>query len=420
MHPFFSFGSVHLPAYTVMVVLGIAVGGTLLYARVQKGARKQALIVALFAGLSAILGAKALYLMTMPAGIALRDALLYGFVFYGGLIGGIAGALVCSRFITKTPLQPLMDAAAPAIAIGHGIGRIGCFFAGCCYGRPVPPPLGVVMPYAVGVEAGITLLPVQLIEAALNIALGTALLIFSKRKRDEGKTIGLYLMGYAVIRFALEFLRYDAVRGFMGGLSTGQWISMAMLIAGLCAYASVSTVEITLRNTHLEIHNHLFGGLVRIPITAGLYSDGTGRHFFQITALGKPIKPDMSQRLPANIKPELIKLLSLLRIKRLHVQARIGVKDDAALTAKLCGVVQMLAGTALGLAHWREGSIDQKCEVMPDFEHDIFKLYFDCIMLFKTGNVMRVGCKVLLKIVKGAYQKWRTRSKPSCVPPWKT
>lgn len=159
-----------------------------------------------------------------------------GIVFYGGLIGGVLGGLLgCA--IAKASFVDFLYAILPTVPLGHAVGRIGCFCAGCCYGCETTLPIGVVYTNPIGgAPTGVPLLPVQLIEALLNLILFAALMLYEKKY--YGKHPRLYLaciygIGYAIIRFVLEFMRYDSIRGFAMGLSTSQWISILILVVCL-------------------------------------------------------------------------------------------------------------------------------------------------------------------------------------------
>lgn len=146
-----------------------------------------------------------------------------GFVFYGGLIGGLLGAALSSN-IAKAKLSTYYTAVVPCIPLGHAFGRIGCFFAGCCYGRATDGPLGICF-HAAGIHEKV--IPVQLIEAFLNLVLFSFLLFWIHKERDHFvPVLPLYLMSYSIIRFALEFLRGDEIRGFFLFFTTSQWISL--------------------------------------------------------------------------------------------------------------------------------------------------------------------------------------------------
>lgn len=145
------------------------------------------------------------------------DLLSSGFVFYGGLVGGILGACLGAK-IAGTSLMQYERAIVPFLPLGYGIGRIGCFFAGCCYGFQYHGK-----PF-----------PVQLLDAAVSATACAYLALISKKKRYSYLLLTTYLSIYAVQRFLLEFLRGDAIRGSYGALSTSQWISLVLLVLCGC------------------------------------------------------------------------------------------------------------------------------------------------------------------------------------------
>ena len=150
-----------------------------------------------------------------------------GFVFYGGLIGGLAGlALYCVQF--KKPLWDYLDLYATVLPLGHAIGRVGCFFAGCCYGIAYDGPMSHVYQVETGfAPVGVPLFPVQLTEAACLLVI-FLILFFVYFHTDSSKhyTVFVYAGSYCLVRFALEFLRGDAERGALWIFSTSQWISL--------------------------------------------------------------------------------------------------------------------------------------------------------------------------------------------------
>jgi phosphatidylglycerol:prolipoprotein diacylglycerol transferase len=187
--------------------------------------------------IAALLGAKLLMLVTDyrtfrvdPA--SLLTLLRSGGVFYGGLITAV---LVALWYIRRTglPLWTTCDVFAPGIALGHVVGRFGCFFAGCCYGRPTTMPWGVTFtdPYAaanVGTPLGIPLHPTQLYEAGAEFLILLVLLVSEHRGRPyPGRTFWLYMLLYAASRFVIEFYRGDE-RGSVGIFSTSQFISLLL------------------------------------------------------------------------------------------------------------------------------------------------------------------------------------------------
>lgn len=185
---------------------------------------------------AALIGGKLLMLVTDPSAEALSfDFLRSGGVFYGGFIA----ALVVSVFLMrryKLPWRLTADAFAPGIALGHAIGRLGCFSAGCCYGKPTDSWLGVHFTERAheltGVPIDTALVPTQLIEAIANFFIFGILLWLHKRRRFNGQIIYAYLMVYSVMRFTIEFWRDDE-RGWVLGISTSQFISIILFALGL-------------------------------------------------------------------------------------------------------------------------------------------------------------------------------------------
>jgi phosphatidylglycerol:prolipoprotein diacylglycerol transferase len=155
-----------------------------------------------------------------------------GQVFYGGLLGGLAAGAVCGRILFRGRLPDALDCIAPFVPLFHVFGRLGCFAAGCCFG--VESRAGIVFTRALVPEAnGTPRVPVQLIEAAFNLALFA--LLAARRPRPRGRLIYRYLLLYPAGRFILEFFRGDEYRGFWGPFSTSQWISLAL--AGFAVFA---------------------------------------------------------------------------------------------------------------------------------------------------------------------------------------
>jgi phosphatidylglycerol:prolipoprotein diacylglycerol transferase len=162
-------------------------------------------------------------------------------VFYGGLIGAMLVGWLYMRS-RKLPLWPTMDVFAPAIALGHGIGRLGCFAAGCCWGVETHLPWAVTFhnPEAArfGTPLDLPLHPTQLYEAAGEFLIFVFLLWRWRRPHGEGQIIGLYLVLYGVLRFAVEFVRFQQeTRPWGGPLSDDQWISIGLFVIGAVLFA---------------------------------------------------------------------------------------------------------------------------------------------------------------------------------------
>jgi phosphatidylglycerol:prolipoprotein diacylglycerol transferase len=162
------------------------------------------------------------------------DFLRSGGVFYGGFIAAVVASVILMRR-WHLPWRKTADAFAPGVALGHAIGRLGCFSAGCCWGKPTTSWIGVRFTEKAseltGVPIDTALVPTQLIEAAANLLIFVFLLWLTKRRKFEGQIIYTYLMIYAVARFTIEFWRDDP-RGTVFGLSTSQFISIVMFAFG--------------------------------------------------------------------------------------------------------------------------------------------------------------------------------------------
>lgn len=162
--------------------------------------------------------------------------------FYGGFIGGVVASILFFRLTPSLSFWPLADLCAPAIALGQGIGRIGCFMAGDDYGSPTSLPWGVSFtdPDAAaigGAPLGVPLHPVQLYESLFCFLLFGALVRLASRKTFDGQILIAYSLAYAVGRFVIEYFRGDVDRGFLfGGLfSTSQFIAVVIVLLALAA-----------------------------------------------------------------------------------------------------------------------------------------------------------------------------------------
>ena len=160
-----------------------------------------------------------------------------GMVFYGGLIGGILGIFLVSRKKKKN-FFAFSDLMAPCFCVAHAFGRIGCLLVGCCAGvEPGETVLFGAATYngacALTYANGHQHLPVPLFEAIFLIVLCVVLILILRREKHLGTVTGWYLVLYAIWRFVIESFRGDAERGFYGIFSTSQWISFAILVAGI-------------------------------------------------------------------------------------------------------------------------------------------------------------------------------------------
>ncbi len=190
-----------------------------------------------YCALAAIVGAKIMLLIVEPGDFFSWATLQAGGVFYGGLIAALA---VAWWYMRKTKLPPLKtaDVFAPAIALGHGIGRLGCFSAGCCWGVECHLPWAVTFrnPVAhdlVGVPLNTPLHPTQLYESAAEFLIFGILFWRIRRPHQTGAVISLYLLLYSTARFIVEFFRFHEQGNLWGTpLDTSQWISVGLFALG--------------------------------------------------------------------------------------------------------------------------------------------------------------------------------------------
>ncbi len=238
MHPvLFHIGNFTIYSYGVLVALGFAAGITWAYfdARRQGIDPNKILDLAFYLVLSAIIGARLFYVLIEYRDY-LKDPLRAlkiwegGLVFYGGLIlAGLTGAWYILHH--RLPHWLVMDIFAPGIALGHAIGRIGCFCAGCCYGKVCHCSFGLVFkdPKSLA-RLGIPLYPTQLISSAMLFIIFFILIFVERRKKFDGQVFWSYVLIYAIARFGIEFLRGDP-RGFTipGLISTSQGISLLLI-----------------------------------------------------------------------------------------------------------------------------------------------------------------------------------------------
>lgn len=245
-------------SWGAMVVLGIFACQFVQrrFARRAGLSKEDAFQIFFSASAAAVVGARALhvavnwadYRATPLRALAFWDG---GVVFYGGALAALAALFVAAR--RRRVGLAAFDVMILGVPFGHALGRVGCFFGGCCFGRPTASPFGLSFPpgsvaqYALEGRFGhehastVPLIPTQLIEAAFLFIFGLFLLRGFLRGARPGVTAIRYFMGYAAMRFVLEIFRYDEVRSFPllqwpaedpVFLSTSQTLALLVLTAG--------------------------------------------------------------------------------------------------------------------------------------------------------------------------------------------
>jgi len=246
MHPVLvRFGPLTIHTYGVLVAAGFLLGLALAVKQAKKEGIPQERIIDIgfYVLLAAIVGSR-LFFVAVNAGHYLKHPLDIfkiwegGLVFYGGLILALPSAL---WYIRKHHLDGwrITDIFAPSIAIGHAVGRIGCFAAGCCHGRLCELPWAVTFhdPESLA-TTGIPLHPTQLYESAGEFLNFLILITLRRYQSFKGQLFWTYIFLYSVLRFVVEFFRGDEARGYLfGGISVSQGISVIMGIIAISVIA---------------------------------------------------------------------------------------------------------------------------------------------------------------------------------------
>ncbi|HEY3936751.1 MAG TPA: prolipoprotein diacylglyceryl transferase [Bryobacteraceae bacterium] len=237
-----SIGSFYIPTYGVLVALGFlaGLGITLRLARWAGLPAEKISNLAVYCAIAGIIGAK-LFMFLFDLGDYIRDpgrifsleTLQAAGVFHGGFI---VAFLVAVLYLRKQRLAalPTMDIFAPGIAIGQAIGRLGCFAAGCCWGRECDLPWGVHFrsDFAAPVPLDKPLHPVQLYESAADLLIFAILYRQASREHRPGEVIGWYLVLYSAARFFIEFFRVHE-QSLVGPFSLTQWIALGLFALGV-------------------------------------------------------------------------------------------------------------------------------------------------------------------------------------------
>ena len=214
MYPYLTIFGHTVTTYGILIIIGFAIG--------------------------ALIGGKLFYMFQgLPQFLELARETGYtvldyfndaGLVYYGGFICAILFVFLTAKLLSA-PVWGVLDTILPSIPLMQAFGRVGCFTAGCCYG--IPSDFGCYFDASPVAPHGVRLLPIQLIESACVLILFFWMIRYGRKKRRPGAVLAIYLIGYGIIRFILEFFRYDAVRGIYAGLSVSQWVSLFLIALGI-------------------------------------------------------------------------------------------------------------------------------------------------------------------------------------------
>lgn len=251
MYPFIYIFGKQFTTYAIISILGLVVATFVFYllTRKYKYYFEDVVFLALIAGAGIMVGGHILFGITnIPKLIDLfknhfnlTDKLFWqslvnlfgGLVYYGGFIGSVlllywfTGLKHMKKTVNRHVVLNIYGIVVPLF---HAFGRVGCFFGGCCYGMECSWGF-IVHGNTITPEINdVRRLPIQLIEAGINLLIFLLLLYFYKKDILKGRLLYAYMVIYPLCRFVLEFFRGDRIRGIWFGLSTSQWISIGMLI----------------------------------------------------------------------------------------------------------------------------------------------------------------------------------------------
>ena len=235
-----SIGSYTIHGYGLMIGLGVLFG----YLDAEHRAKKNnipieenfVLPALIWCIVCRLVGAKLLYWLTIFGDIVRDPHVMFenfssGFVIYGGILGALAAISVYSRR-RHLNYMPKLDILFPSLALGQGIGRIGCLLAGCCYGRETTGWFAITFHSSQFAPNGVALIPTQILSSALDFLNYFVLSAIYRHSKKPGAVTACYLLFYSAGRFVLEFFRGDLIRGSVGALSTSQFISLFVAALG--------------------------------------------------------------------------------------------------------------------------------------------------------------------------------------------
>jgi len=232
MYPvLFRIGTFEITSFGFLVAIGASVGLWMFQRELRRSQIDPSAVDAAVAGvIGGLAGAKLLWVFEHRAEDALVNLILSrgGMSWFGGFAGGIAAGLVVMQWKGLNRVA-VLAAAAPALAIGQAIGRIGCFMVGDDYGRPTQLPWGVAFPKGLP-PTTVPVHPTQIYEAIALIPLAWLLLRWRRHHRSDQFVLGAYLTLAGTIRFAIEFLRVDVRVLF--GLSVAHFASLMAITLG--------------------------------------------------------------------------------------------------------------------------------------------------------------------------------------------
>ncbi len=232
----FSIGSITIHGYGVCIAAGLLLALWLCSYRAKKQGLNDDICygIVFCSAVFGFLGAKIMYCIVEWKDF-IKDPLSFisanGFVVYGGITGGILAVFIYTK-IKKVRFLDYLELCMPSVALAQAFGRIGCFCAGCCYGRKTDSWIGITFHNSNYAPNNVSLIPTQLISAGANFVNMALLLVIAKKTNKKGTVTACYLIFYSIGRFFIEMLRNDS-RGSVGALSTAQFYGIFSLVLGI-------------------------------------------------------------------------------------------------------------------------------------------------------------------------------------------
>lgn len=230
-------GPVTIHMYGLMIGFGFATAYLISCRRAAKKHLSEDILwgILLCALAGAVIGTRLLYYIVSIPQIIQNPSILWnfknGYVVYGGIIFGVLfGYLYCRK--KHVSFLRYFDLVMPSVSVAQGFGRIGCFFAGCCYGRQTDSWFHITYTHSDFAPNHISLIPTQLLSSAGNFMIAGILFWYSTKTAKDGMVGAMYMILYSIGRFVIEIFRND-FRGELGGLSTSQLISILFLLSGI-------------------------------------------------------------------------------------------------------------------------------------------------------------------------------------------
>lgn len=231
-------GPITIHMYGLMIGIGFIVAYFICCHRAKKKDLNEDILwgILICSILGMLIGSRLVYYLICFPEILKNPSILWdfqnGYVVYGGIIAGVLFSyLYCKK--KQVPFLEYFDLVMPSVSVAQGFGRIGCFLAGCCYGRETTSWFHIIYTHSQFAPNNVPLIPTQLISSAGNFIIAGVLFYYSKKSRTTGMVGAMYLILYSIGRFFIEIFRND-YRGSIGSFSTSQWIAIGIIMLTIC------------------------------------------------------------------------------------------------------------------------------------------------------------------------------------------